>query len=196
MKCVLFVRVKQHKNWFLLNLTFFSQFQIYLNDTKVGSKLDRDVLKATLPLKPNRTYKITVQALSSKSQYPDSPHSNCLTLSTAVQMDPNQFINPTTLDVIPGSAFPAGGSGSHENGGNGGLNNAQLIALRIYYEQENEKYFNDPTEQRRISTISSATSLCPLSINSRAVSLLPTPLLPESKIPIPNMFKTVILLIH
>lgn len=120
-------------------------YQIYLNDEKVGNRLDKDVLSATLPLKPNRSYKINVQALSNKAIYRDSEFSNNLQVNTSLSIDANQFVNPTTASINPSSDM-AGGSGV--GGGDfSTLNYSQVVALRLYYEQENETSFNDPGEQ-------------------------------------------------
>jgi hypothetical protein len=114
-----------------------SGYQIYLNDDRVGNRLDKDILKATLPLKPNRTYKINVQALSSKALFKDSEFSNSLHLTTSMPMDASQFVNPTAQGEMP-----TGLGASDSNN----LHHSQVIALRLYYEQENETSFNDPNE--------------------------------------------------
>ena len=129
-------------------------YQIHLNDERVGAKLDKDVLKATLPLKPNRTYKINVQALSSKSIYRDSKFSNSLNVTTSMPMDGSQFVNPNA-SALAGEhsvqALGVSGNGDFSTSTGAGndysiLNQSQVVALRLYYEQENESSFNDPNE--------------------------------------------------
>jgi hypothetical protein len=52
-------------------------------------------------------------------------------------MDASQFVNPTAQGEMPT------GLGSNDSNT---LHHSQVVALRLYYEQENETSFNDPNE--------------------------------------------------
>ena len=56
---------------------------MYLNGKKAGSALSVSHRKAVIPCKPKRSYKVNLVALSADPQYPDSPMSNTLLITTA-----------------------------------------------------------------------------------------------------------------
>ncbi|XP_067685414.1 uncharacterized protein [Haliotis asinina] len=58
-------------------------YQVYLNDKKAGNELSSSHRKAVIPCRPNRTYKISLVALSSNPEYMDSPKSNSLLVNTS-----------------------------------------------------------------------------------------------------------------
>lgn len=140
-------------------IKFFKK--IYLDDVKVGAKIEKDILKATMPLKPNRNYKLNVQALSSKSdQYADSTLSNSLHLSTSLV---NNLVTGalSTTTTTTSTVKTNGGMNStlellasRGSGGGGGVlsgqldpelvsrfNLTQVMSLTKFYEQENEREF-------------------------------------------------------
>lgn len=129
---------------------------------KVGAKIEKDILKATMPLKPNRNYKINVQALSSKpDQYADSILSNSVHLSTslvnnlALVSNGNGTTTTTTVATTTTTTKLTGMDSTLEmlasRGGqqSGQLdpdlvsrfNLTQVMALTKFYEQENEREF-------------------------------------------------------
>ncbi|KAL5013163.1 hypothetical protein ScPMuIL_007433 [Solemya velum] len=59
-------------------------YQVYLNDKKAGNELSNSHRKAVVPCRPNKVYKINLVALSSKSEYTDSPKSNTLMINTSM----------------------------------------------------------------------------------------------------------------
>lgn len=140
-----------------------------MNDVKVGTKIEKDRLIATLPLKPNRNYKINVQALSSKvNQYADSILSNSLQVNTsAIRSILNATSNTTPIvstsntivsstNVITTTNYT---SGSVSNTATNldmlvvrgptteddlaiRFNQTQVLALIKFYEQENDREFD------------------------------------------------------
>lgn len=134
-----------------------------MDDVKVGAKIERDILKATMPLKPNRNYKVNVQALSSKpDQYADSMMSNTLQVSTSL-VNNLASINAaasTNLALAGGTTTTTvttttgmnstlellasrGGSGPNQLDPElvSRFNLTQVMALTKFYEQENEREF-------------------------------------------------------
>lgn len=101
-------------------------YQLYLNDTKVGAKIDKLVQIANIPLKMNRLYKINVQALSSSDDYEDSEMSNSLHVSTSNSKTTElvESVSMRPKEIFVGS--------NHES------------ELRKHYEGENDADFFEP----------------------------------------------------
>ena len=110
-----------------------SFLQLYLNDAKVGNKIQKDVNRATIPLKPNRTYKINIQSLSSRSKYADSILSNSLTVTTSVAISGGEFANTNGIEMLTANDTVIHNACS--------MNDPQVTALRKFYEKENETDF-------------------------------------------------------
>ncbi|XP_012935394.1 uncharacterized protein LOC101845075 isoform X2 [Aplysia californica] len=62
-------------------------YQVFLNDKKAGNELNANHNKATIPCRPNRTYRVNVVALSDKPDYGDSARSNTLVVNPSGQGD-------------------------------------------------------------------------------------------------------------
>lgn len=119
-----------------------------MDDVKVGAKIEKEILKATMPLKPNRNYKINVQALSSQpDRYPDSILSNTVHINTGLT---NMIANSTTVTSTT-TTMSGSGSGLELMAMRLGtqldpelvsrFNLSQVLALTKFYEQENEREF-------------------------------------------------------
>lgn len=57
-------------------------YQIYVNNSKTGNRIDFGVNEASLPLKPNRVYQIAIQSLTSRPEFVDSDLSNLIEVKT------------------------------------------------------------------------------------------------------------------
>lgn len=102
----------------------------------MGAKIDKDIVRATLPLKPNRMYKITIQALSSKPEYSDSALSNPINVSTSLtglSLPNSVSAKPNTIDFNKKGLIVD----STANVGNK-FNDSSVIALKKFYENEND----------------------------------------------------------
>lgn len=130
-----------------------------MDDVKVGAKIEKDILKATMPLKPNRNYKINVQALSSKpDQYADSLLSNSLQLSTSMVNNLTTTLATTTtsmttttstkltgvnstIELLASRGLSGVSSGQLDPDLVNRFNLTQVMSLTKFYEQENEREF-------------------------------------------------------
>lgn len=99
-------------------------YQLYLNDTKIGAKINKNVQLANIPLKMNRIYKINIQALS--DEYENSEMSNSIHVSTSLSSSTQQVesVSMNQKEIFAGS--------NHQ------------IELRKYYESENNSEYFEP----------------------------------------------------
>ena len=112
---------------------------------KVGARIDKDLVKATLPLKPNRAYKINIQALSSRAaDFADSPFSNPVSVTTSMTTISSQFLlNNTNANALSsGGLLPINNvemllAMNASSGSKMSMQDPVVASLRHYYEKEN-----------------------------------------------------------
>lgn len=96
-----------------------------------------------------RIYKLNIQALTSKPEYPDSPLSNTITVSTS--LNGLVLANQPSYKLTEVSAVKTPVVSSYEAGNK--FNDSQVVSLKNFYDNENENDNNESPLPIRVSKI-------------------------------------------